>query len=89
MTGKICWPCQREMQPKTNGVYIIEHAKAIPGPYKIWLADLWHCAGCGAKVALVTALTPPIAEHWQPEFKQVLEAAINSHQAIDVLESEE
>lgn len=87
MTGKICWPCRREMNPKTNGVYVVELAESVPGPYKVWVGDLWGCAGCGAEVAL--DFSKPIAEHWQRDFGAILSSARNSDRYIEVPERSE
>jgi hypothetical protein len=85
MTGKICWPCKREMKPKENGVYVVELADSVPGPYKIWVGDLWSCAGCGASVALGFS-NNPVAEHWQPEFAAVLAGVRNTDKFVEVPE---
>lgn len=85
MIGKVCARCQREMYPKTNGVIVIEHAKSVPGPYKLWEADLWACHGCDAEVVVGFAQLP-IAEHFQPKFKAMLEDARQNRTCIDCSE---
>jgi hypothetical protein len=85
MNGKVCGRCQREMYPKTNGVIVIEHAKSIPGPYKLWEADLWAYHGCDAEVVVGFAKFP-IAEHFQPGFKTILEAAKQNRTCVDCFE---
>lgn len=72
MNGKICAKCQIELRPKTNGVYVLE--RATFGPYALWVADLWHCPGCGLEVILGFA-PKPFAEHYQADFVEKVEAA--------------
>lgn len=80
----VCVPCQRFYRPKRNGFYFLEGmpivngakpGKAEPGlwtPYKLWVADLWHCPDCGAEI-VVGAAPFPIAEHYQPDFLDKVE----------------
>lgn len=66
-----CWKCKRTLYPEKNEIYVIEtfgHGK----PYRIWLADLWACHGCGAQT--ITGFgAEPIAEHFESIFPEVLE----------------
>ena len=80
----ICVPCQRFFRPKKNGFYFIEGMQAVNGakpgteepenwkPYKLWLGDLWACEGCGTEIVVGTG-RPPIAEHYEPNFKKQIE----------------
>jgi hypothetical protein len=85
MNEKVCARCSRAMYPKTNGVVVIEHAKSVPGPYKLWQADLWACHGCDAEVVIGFA-DFPLAEHWQPEFVAILAAARKNRTCVDCFE---
>ena len=81
MVKPICVSCQRFYRPKKNGVYFIEAMpkagceRAPPGttaphmwtPYKLWVADLWKCNGCGHEL-IVGASREPLAEHYDPDF---------------------
>jgi hypothetical protein len=79
MPKPACIKCQRFFRPKTNGYSIVEGMPvtrdALPGtlepqnwkPYKLWVADLWVCDGCGFE--LVTDYgAHPVSEHYLPDF---------------------
>lgn len=38
-------------------------------PYKLWIGDLWECQGCKAQIVIGISLGSPVAEHFQPDFK--------------------
>lgn len=85
MPKPACVPCNRFMRPFKNGVYVLENmpikADAPPGnrapeawaPYKLWMADQWHCPDCGAQI-LTGWGERPIAEHYQKGFAVALAA---------------
>lgn len=85
MTKPVCVACQRFYRPHRNGVRFVENMpignNAAPGtaaperwePYKLWVADLWRCHGCGHEIIVGCALSP-IAEHYQPDFALKLAA---------------
>lgn len=81
----VCVPCQRFFRMKKAGFYFIEgfptgDGRAAPGtseadkwkPYKIWVGDRWECEGCGTAI-LSGFGSSPLAEHYQPDFKQQVE----------------
>ena len=59
MPKPVCVKCQRFYRPHRNGVHILEGkpngVRVPPGtsrpelwePYKVWMADMWKCQGCG------------------------------------------
>ena len=78
----VCVPCQRFFRVRKTGYYFIEgypagSARARPGtaepekwrPYKLRVADLWECEGCGAKI-LSGFGERAIAEHYQDDFTE-------------------
>ena len=78
----ICVLCHRFFRPKKNGFYFLEGMpidNALPGdieaekwkPYKLWAGDQWECEGCGA-VILSGFGNTPIAEHYQPDFPEIV-----------------
>lgn len=80
----ICVPCERFMRPKKNGYYFLEgmpvverpaRGKGAEGwkPYKLWVGDLWECPTCHYQLVSGVAMNP-IAEHYQADFKQQVEA---------------
>ncbi len=81
----ICVPCRRFYRCKENGFKFVEampiEAPALAGnseprkwkPYKIWAGDLWQCPDCGAETVVGVAVEP-IAEHYEPNFAEVLVA---------------
>ena len=84
MIGKMCAKCNIELRCKKNEVYVIEHASF--GPYKLWMADLWNCAGCGAEMVLGFGANP-IREHFQPDFQgYIAELKDNDETIIDCYE---
>jgi hypothetical protein len=65
----ICVKCSIEMYPEHNGVFVEEHATnpdGSPAPYKIWIADLWHCRGCGWQ-GIFGFNREPLVEHFNQE----------------------
>jgi len=81
----VCVGCQRFFKPKKTGTYFIE---AMPigdnapagvehpelwTPYKLWAGDLYECEGCGAQT-IVGVGRKPIAEHYQPGFKDAVQS---------------
>ena len=62
MPKPACVKCQRFLRPHRNGVWLLEGKPAVNGappgtsspdhwlPYKLWIADLWRCEGCGVEI---------------------------------------
>lgn len=81
----ICVPCRRFFRCKKVGFYFLEGAPTRndipPGlaqpadwhPYKVWVADVWECAGCGAQI-LSGFGQQPISEHYKLEFTATVRA---------------
>ncbi len=76
MSGLACARCFKFMRTTKIGVYIEEGMPYADGtwhPYKLWMADLCECPECGAR--MVTRFgRGPIAEHYQPHYREVVEA---------------
>jgi DNA-directed RNA polymerase subunit RPC12/RpoP len=73
----ICVKCGRFFKPFKTGIRVLEQMPRENGagwrPYKIWQADLYKCHGCGTEI--VTGFgTAPIAEHYMPQFENLLVA---------------
>jgi len=62
----ICQDCGREFKCDTAGVLVKELFQKDKEVYRIWLADLLRCPGCGITVISRFA-DNPIAEHWNKE----------------------
>ena len=81
----ICIPCQRFFRVSKNGYAFIEGMptsnNAQPGlaepenwqPYKLWMGDEWVCPDCDATI-IVGCGREPIAEHYQPDFEDVVQS---------------
>lgn len=84
----VCVPCQRFFRADKNGLPFVE-AMPKPGirsaeigtgapdqwtPYKLWTGDRWTCDGCGASI-VVGVSRDPIAEHYQPNFAELVTRA--------------
>lgn len=81
----ICTACQQFFRPENNGHFFLEGMPTENGaprgltapekwkPYKLWSGDLWKCHGCGAEI-IVGVGRQPIAEHYQPDFSETLQA---------------
>lgn len=67
-----CPKCQLKLRPKKTGVAL--EAMSTWGSYQLWMADLWHCPGCGLEIAagFGSAGQQPVAEHWQPDYEDKL-----------------
>jgi hypothetical protein len=85
MPKPVCVKCQRFYRPKKSGIGIVEGmpiggaginppgtaAPEMWRPYKLWMADLWHCLGCGHE--LVTGFgQQPVAIQHQDKFADTL-----------------
>ena len=48
----VCVKCQTELKVSEGGVgvAVVEMAFDPPAPYKVWMADLLECPGCGMQV---------------------------------------
>jgi hypothetical protein len=65
--------CGRLMGPIKNGV-AVEELDEDGAPYKLWRADRYGCADCGATV-IVGFGRDPIAEHYQESYATTRERA--------------
>jgi hypothetical protein len=75
MPKPVCVKCRLFYKIKRGGV-AIEEGRPLGGdawgPYKLWMADLYECKGCGAQ--LVTGFgRERIVEHYQPEYAATVE----------------
>ena len=89
----ICVSCRRFYRPEKNGYVFMEgtpDGMALPGlaepehwhPYKLWRGDLWKCQGCGALIVVGVA-QEPLAEHYQPNFQEIVDAYKPEIQVMD------
>lgn len=62
----ICTDCGRELKNVRSGVLIKELFQKNKEVYRVWMADLLRCLGCGVQVVARFA-DNPIAEHWNKE----------------------
>jgi hypothetical protein len=79
MLKPVCVPCGRFFKPKKTGTTVIEGMPVgdnVPSgiahkdrwaPYKLWMVDLWECAGCGAQI-LVGSGRSPLSEQHKDDF---------------------
>jgi hypothetical protein len=76
----ICVACHRFFKPAKIGFYFTEGMPADgakPGledaarwtPYKVWVGDIYECAGCGTQI-IVGAPPDRIAEHYESDFAE-------------------
>mgnify|MGYP001614674550 CR=1 FL=1 len=65
----ICANCQVSFYKEKMGVVVVETFGSGPMPYKIWMADLWECPGCHARIVSGFG-NNPICEHRQEDFKR-------------------
>jgi hypothetical protein len=73
----VCVACNRQMRPQKNGFEFVE---LVPGcgvdrPYRLWSGDLWACQDCGARIIHTDPRQTPIAESYQPNFEERIQAA--------------
>ena len=80
MSGLACVTCSKFYRVKKQGV-AVEEGMPRGGrdgepetwhPYKLWMADLCECPGCGAQVVMGFGARP-IAEHYQREYATLRE----------------
>lgn len=72
--GLACAICCKFMRVKKQGVAVEERmpqrqadGSEVWMPYKLWMADLCECPGCGAQI-LAGFGHAPVAEHYQPSY---------------------
>lgn len=63
--------CGREFRTKTIGARVVQKIAKDGPPYKLFSADLLECPGCHHQILQWAPL--PIAEHFHPEFKSLVE----------------
>jgi hypothetical protein len=83
MPKPVCVKCQRFFRPAKNGVVVNEQmpvaTAAEPGtidptawqPYKIWMADLMECQGCGHQIIYGYG-AHPVAENHEDRFAEAM-----------------
>lgn len=79
MPKPVCVKCHRFFRPHKTGFSLIEGMPkgkwTEPGiendedwqDYKLWMADLYKCEGCGTEIVVGFA-NRPVAEHYQDDF---------------------
>lgn len=67
----VCVRCQVEFKVFENGITVAElfRDKQV---YRLWQADIWKCAGCGAEVVFGFGNEPRV-EHYEEDLKSALE----------------
>lgn len=75
MPSPVCGNCNNPMRPIVNGVFYVQFMNNKQ-PYKIWSGDLWKCSLCG-NLLVWNFGTRPIAEHYQSNFKEILQRVIS------------
>lgn len=73
MSGLACATCHKFFRVKKVGVAFEEgmpsgQAPDVWQPYKLWMADLCECPGCGAQVVITGPHQGAVAEHYQPDY---------------------
>lgn len=83
MLKPICVRCQRFYRLIKAGVGTLEQMPIVSGaqpgtatpeqwkPYKLWLADLWECKGCGHQIVSGSGLGP-VSHHFYIDFEASL-----------------
>ena len=80
MSGLACAKCFKLFRVKKMGVAFEEGMpiRMADGSdswhgYKLWLADLCECPGCGAQILLTATGQRHISEHYLPEYLRMVE----------------
>jgi hypothetical protein len=77
MLKPICVKCKLFFKPKKSGI-TVEEGKPVGRdpevwmPYKLWVADLWECRGCGDQIVYGSGQRP-LAEDYQKDYPEVVE----------------
>jgi hypothetical protein len=86
MPKPICVTCKRFFKPARNGQIVLEQMPAREGvqpgvgdeegwrPYKLWMADLMRCDGCGTEIVYGFGMNP-LSEHYREGFEEWLEVS--------------
>jgi hypothetical protein len=76
MPKPVCVPCARFFRPYKNGTRVLEGmpvpSDTRPGledpdnwkPYKVWVADMYKCEGCGAEIVVGFGFSPMWERHY-------------------------
>jgi len=70
----VCVRCQVEFRQIRSGVAVIDMFSQPPRPYQIWMADLFECPVCKARIVSGFGRNP-LAQHFEPNFAQWLQEA--------------
>ncbi len=82
----MCGTCQVSFgEARRVGVRVIEQFCSPPQPYKIWRADKYQCPVCG-NVVISGFGRLPESEHFNPNFEDVLEAAMSDPETVILYE---
>ncbi len=76
MSGLACATCFKFFRVKKVGVPFEEGMPTSSDKwqsYKLWMADLCECPGCGARVLITGSGQQPISEHYKPEYARLRE----------------
>jgi len=83
---RVCVTCQLQYEVEKQGIYVVEMAAF--GAYKIWCADLHRCPKCGHRIIAGFA-DHRISEHYEPEFKELLQQVMESGNAYILKEKDD
>lgn len=76
----VCVKCETEMRPETNDTTVVEMAWF--GPYKVWLADVWKCPGCGVEIVAGFGARPVREDHYADDFARWLDEFLSTSRRI-------
>ena len=69
MKAPICPRCQTKFRNIQSGVTVVEMFLDPPQPYKLWLADLFECPSCRARIVSGFA-NRAYVEHYEQDFAE-------------------
>lgn len=82
MRRPVCVKCQRQFRNIKSGVFVIEMFCIPPKPYKIWMADLFECPTCKARIVAGFG-DNPVARHYEEDFEHWVREASEGFQVRD------
>jgi hypothetical protein len=80
MPKSICVPCEVELKPQKNGVYVLELSLRNTTIYRIWQADMWICPICGHETVIGFAQLP--THRYDKDYQLVLNTLRDGKETI-------
>ena len=67
----VCVKCECEFKPHDCGIFVAELFKSANKIYRLWMADIHKCKGCGTEI--VTGYAAHVEKHYEKDLEAKVE----------------